>query len=202
MTMSDPMTEEAHHPLCLVWARVGEEVSGCLVGFDTRPRLRPVRSLVCASRANRTFTVIERSTVLAAHLLGSGQRYMASPFGEWSGRRWVVSKGLGTIASTVGSSSAPVAETEARPKCVGWRQPEGAVPDEVDSIQADGSGTVGSPHCRSAWPAERGEATRVSSFAGVVQAGGTPLARLAFSRRPMPDPRCRSLAETSRLGSS
>ena len=73
MTMSDPMTEEAHHPLCLVWARVGEEVSGCLVGFDTRPRLRPVRSLVCASRANRTFTVIERSTVLAAHLLGSGR---------------------------------------------------------------------------------------------------------------------------------
>lgn len=185
MTMSDPMTEEAHHPLHVVWARVGEEVSGCPIGFGTRPSVRPVES----------------STAMAAHLLGSGQRDMASLFGEWSGGRWVVTKGLGTIASTVGSSSAPVAGTETRPKGIGWRQPGRAVPGEVGSIQADGSGTVGSPQGRSAGPAERGDATRVSSFAGVVQAGGTPLARLTLSRRPIPNQRCLSLAKSSWLGS-
>jgi hypothetical protein len=202
MTMSDPMTAAAHQPHCVVGERVSEEVSGCPVGCGTRPSLRPVPSLVCASRADRVFTVVERSTALANHLLlSSGQRDMASPLREWSGRRWVVTKGLGTIASTVGSSSAPVPGTETRPKGIGWRQPWGAVPGEVGSIQADGPGTVRSPQCRSARPAERGEATRVSSSAGVVQAGGAPLARLTLSRRPIPNQRCRSLAKSSWSGS-
>jgi hypothetical protein len=199
MTIYDPMSEEAHHPL-VVRARVGEDVSGCLVGFSAQPHPWLVRSLVCVSRANRTFKVIEMSKAFAAHLLGSGQLDMTSLFDEWSGWRWVVAKALGTIASTAGSSSAAVPGTEARSKAIGWLQRWGAVPVEVCSAQADGSGTAGSPRCRSSRPAEPGVAARVPSFAGVVQAGGMPLARLVLSRRTVPDPRCQSWAKTSRLG--
>ena len=85
MNMSDPMTEEADFPLYVVTACLGDEVSGCLAGFVTQSSLRPVRFLVCVSKVNYTFTVVETSKALAVHLLGSDQRDMASLFGEWSG---------------------------------------------------------------------------------------------------------------------
>src|ERR1700722_19527028 len=85
MSTSDPMTEEADYPLYVVTARVGDEISGCLAGIVTQSSLRPVRFLVCVSKVNYTFTVVERSKALAVHLLGSDQRDMASLFGEWSG---------------------------------------------------------------------------------------------------------------------
>ena len=66
-------------------ARVGDEISGCLAGFVTQSSLKPVRFIVCVSKVNYTFTVVERSKALAVHLLGSEQRGMASLFGEWSG---------------------------------------------------------------------------------------------------------------------
>ena len=85
MNPSDPMTEEADDPLYVVTARVGDEISGCLAGFVTQSSLKPVRFIVCVSKVNYTFTVVERSKALAVHLLGSEQRGMASLFGEWSG---------------------------------------------------------------------------------------------------------------------
>ncbi len=83
---TEAFTDRTDYPLTVV-TTVGPdgERGGCLAGFATQCSIEPLRFLVCISRANHTFDVISRATVLALHLLGSDQGATASAFGERSG---------------------------------------------------------------------------------------------------------------------
>jgi flavin reductase (DIM6/NTAB) family NADH-FMN oxidoreductase RutF len=82
---AEAITRLAEYPLYVVTTSLGDEVSGCLAGFVTQSSIRPVRFIVCVSKVNHTFRIVERSTSLALHLLGSDQGWIASLFGEISG---------------------------------------------------------------------------------------------------------------------
>ncbi len=82
---SDAITELTDYPLYVVTTSVADQVSGCLAGFVTQGSIRPLRFVVCVSKANFTFGLAERSKSLALHLLGSDQGDVASLFGEISG---------------------------------------------------------------------------------------------------------------------
>jgi flavin reductase (DIM6/NTAB) family NADH-FMN oxidoreductase RutF len=81
-------TDRTDYPLTVV-TTIGPdgELSGCLAGFTTQCSIEPLRFLVCISRANHTFEVISRATILGLHLLGDDQDDTASRFGEFTGDR-------------------------------------------------------------------------------------------------------------------
>ena len=81
----DAIAELADYPLYVVTTSVSDRVSGCLAGFVTQCSIRPLRFIVCVSKANVTYGIAERSKSLALHLLGSDQADVASLFGEVSG---------------------------------------------------------------------------------------------------------------------
>ena len=81
----DAIAELADYPLYVVTTSVSDRVSGCLAGFVTQCSIRPLRFIVCVSKANVTYGIAERSKSLALHLLGSDQGDVASLFGEVSG---------------------------------------------------------------------------------------------------------------------
>jgi len=62
-----------------------QEMSGCLVGFATQCSMVPPRYLVCISKVNHTYAVVERADSIVLHLLGSEQTEVASIFGELTG---------------------------------------------------------------------------------------------------------------------
>jgi flavin reductase (DIM6/NTAB) family NADH-FMN oxidoreductase RutF len=72
-------------PLYVVTARVGDERSGCVVGFVTQCSIIPERLLVCLSVLNHTFGVAQRTSELAVHLLVDGDEELAQRFGGESG---------------------------------------------------------------------------------------------------------------------
>lgn len=74
-------------PMCIVTAAADGERSGCLVGFATQASIRPLRFLVLISKANHTFPVAQRATVLVVHVLRESDGEMARRFGEQSGDR-------------------------------------------------------------------------------------------------------------------
>jgi flavin reductase (DIM6/NTAB) family NADH-FMN oxidoreductase RutF len=59
---------------------------GCFVGFVAPCSLHPLRLLVCTSHENLTHALIERSGVLAVHIVGREQAEWVTHFGEQSGR--------------------------------------------------------------------------------------------------------------------
>ena len=61
-------------------------LAGCYVGFVTGCSLEPPRLLVCTSHANLTHELLERSGVLAIHVVGRGQEAWVTHFGMQSGR--------------------------------------------------------------------------------------------------------------------
>lgn len=73
------------YPMWVVTAAADGEMSGCLAGFVTQCSIEPVRFLVCVSKQNRTFFVVERAGALALHLLGEEQLELAAHFGELTG---------------------------------------------------------------------------------------------------------------------
>jgi flavin reductase (DIM6/NTAB) family NADH-FMN oxidoreductase RutF len=89
MTDSGPasaaMVDATDYALYVVTAASDDEVSGCLVGFVRQCSIEPVRFIVCVSKANHTFSVVQRASGLALHLLGSDQLDLASLFGQESG---------------------------------------------------------------------------------------------------------------------
>ena len=85
---ADAFVDRTVYPLVVVTTVAADgERSGCLAGFLTQCSIDPVRFLVCISRANRTFEVVTRASVLALHLLGEDQDSEASLFGEETGDR-------------------------------------------------------------------------------------------------------------------
>lgn len=84
--VSDPITEHTDYAIYVVTTADESRVpSGCLVGFVTQCSIRPARFLVCISKENHTFDVVERSAGMALHLLGAEQIELASLFGEVTG---------------------------------------------------------------------------------------------------------------------
>lgn len=63
----------------------GDERAGCLVGFHGQSGIDPPRYAVWLSKANHTFGVALRSSHLAVHLLGAGDRAVAAAFGARTG---------------------------------------------------------------------------------------------------------------------
>jgi flavin reductase (DIM6/NTAB) family NADH-FMN oxidoreductase RutF len=90
--MDDPVAREVHvllssldYPMLVVTTAVGEELSGCLVGFHTQCSIHPTRFLVCISRTNHTFGVAQRADHLGLHFLDEADMELARLFGERTG---------------------------------------------------------------------------------------------------------------------
>jgi flavin reductase (DIM6/NTAB) family NADH-FMN oxidoreductase RutF len=70
--------------MAIVTARADDdgEIGGCLVGFHTQCSIDPPRHLVLISKANHTWSVAQRASELAVHMLGADQIELAREFGE------------------------------------------------------------------------------------------------------------------------
>ena len=73
------------YPMYVVTAAAGGERAGCLVGFTTQCSIDPPRFLVCISKANHTFRVAQRASVLAVHLLAADDSATGELFGSETG---------------------------------------------------------------------------------------------------------------------
>jgi flavin reductase (DIM6/NTAB) family NADH-FMN oxidoreductase RutF len=71
--------------MLVVTVRAGDERSGCLVGFHAQSSIDPLRYEVRISKANHTFRVALAADVFTLHLLGEGDRALATLFGETTG---------------------------------------------------------------------------------------------------------------------
>lgn len=100
------------YPMWVVTAAADGEMSGCLAGFVTQCSIEPVRFVVCVSRANHTFGVVQRAGGLALHLLGRDQFDTASLFGEATGDE--VDK-FANCRWSAGSTGAPLLA-----ECAAW----------------------------------------------------------------------------------
>lgn len=80
-----PFTAALDYSMFVVTAAVGEDRSGCLVGFATQASIEPPRFLVCLSLNNHTYAVAQRASLLAVHALGPDQHDLARLFGEETG---------------------------------------------------------------------------------------------------------------------
>jgi flavin reductase (DIM6/NTAB) family NADH-FMN oxidoreductase RutF len=69
----------------VVTTAVGEERSGCLVGFHSQCSIDPPQYAVWLSKANHTFGLVDRASHLAVHVLGPAQRPVAELFGSRTG---------------------------------------------------------------------------------------------------------------------
>ncbi|MER6348657.1 flavin reductase family protein [Streptomyces sp. NPDC001532] len=85
MTDADTFMERLDPEMCVVTAAVGEERSGCLVGFSAQCSMRPVRYVVWLSKVNHTYEVARAADVLAVHLLTRDQHALAALFGGETG---------------------------------------------------------------------------------------------------------------------
>jgi flavin reductase (DIM6/NTAB) family NADH-FMN oxidoreductase RutF len=139
-TASAAFTAAVDYPLYVVTACAEGELSGCLAGFVTQASIDPVRFLICVSKVNHTYGVARRSEGLGLHLLGSGQRDIASLFGERSGDQ--IEK-FESIAWSRGATGVPILS-----ECAAWI--EGTVVDRMNggdheaflvTITAGGEGT-------------------------------------------------------------
>ena len=83
-TAFDRIAEDLDAPMVIVTARVGDAMSGCLVGFSTQCSVDPPRYLVCLSKKNRTYEIACDASMLVVHMLhyGAHDRSLASLLGE------------------------------------------------------------------------------------------------------------------------
>ncbi|MFD9789811.1 flavin reductase family protein [Streptomyces sp. NPDC059070] len=80
----DDFTALVDSPVYVVTASADGQRAGCLVGFAGQCSLDPVRFVVWLSKANHTYLVARRTTVLAVHLLGQDHE-LAVRFGALCG---------------------------------------------------------------------------------------------------------------------
>ncbi|MFF4488007.1 flavin reductase family protein [Streptomyces sp. NPDC001544] len=87
--MADPdvFMHRLNPDMCVVTASVGDERSGCLVGFASQCSLKPVRFMVWLSKVNHTYRVARNADCLAVHLLTREQYETAALFGGETGDR-------------------------------------------------------------------------------------------------------------------
>lgn len=71
--------------LVVVTVAVGDERSGCLVGFQSQCSIEPPLLAVWLSHANHTYGLATRATHLGVHVLGDEQRDLAELFGGSTG---------------------------------------------------------------------------------------------------------------------
>ena len=90
---------------CVVTTAHAGQLAGCYIGFVTGCSLEPPRLLVCTSHQNLTHELIERSGVLAVHVVGRGQEEWVTHFGMQSGRQ--VDK-FATVAWRPGVTGCPI----------------------------------------------------------------------------------------------
>jgi len=81
----ETIARRLEYPMFVVTAAFEDERAGCLVGFTTQSSLVPVRFIACISRANHTFAVARRASVLAVHLLSADDGDLAELFGGRTG---------------------------------------------------------------------------------------------------------------------
>ncbi|HYD08888.1 MAG TPA: flavin reductase family protein [Acidimicrobiales bacterium] len=72
-------------PMIIVTCAVGDERSGCLVGFSGQCSIDPPLYVVCISRENHTHRVATRADVLAVHVLDQADAPLAEVFGHLTG---------------------------------------------------------------------------------------------------------------------
>lgn len=82
---ADVFMDRLNPEMCVVTAAVGEERSGCLVGFSSQCSIRPVRFAVWLSKVNHTYAVARAAPYLAVHLLTPDQHALAALFGGETG---------------------------------------------------------------------------------------------------------------------
>lgn len=73
------------YPLYIVTTAVGQERSGCLIGFATQCSIHPPRFLACISKKNHTFSLVPQASVLAVHVVEEKNRDIAELFGGQTG---------------------------------------------------------------------------------------------------------------------
>lgn len=73
------------YPLFVVTTAVGDERSGCLVGFTTQVSIDPPQMLVCVSEKNHTHRLARVTDLVAVHVLSPDQQPLAELFGEETG---------------------------------------------------------------------------------------------------------------------
>jgi flavin reductase (DIM6/NTAB) family NADH-FMN oxidoreductase RutF len=109
---SDALARATDYALYVATVRADDELSGCLAGFVTQASIHPVRFLVCVSKLNHTFGIVQRSPGIGLHLLGSDQQEVASLFGEQTGD--VMNK-FEHVAWTPGVTGVPILT-----ECAAW----------------------------------------------------------------------------------
>lgn len=91
MSETDGVTEAfdalvaVDRPLYVITTRVGDELSGCLVGFATQTSIDPPRLLVAISRANHTHGVAADAEHIAVHLIAREHEELTRLFGGETG---------------------------------------------------------------------------------------------------------------------
>lgn len=73
------------YPMFIVTTAVGDERSGCLVGFATQCSVDPARFVVFLSDKNHTFRVAKNAEALGVHMVPSDALDLARLFGEETG---------------------------------------------------------------------------------------------------------------------
>ena len=81
----DELVARLDPAMAVVTTVVDDERAGCLVGFHAQCSIEPQRYAVWLSKANHTYRVALRSTVLAVHFLDRSQEAVARLFGTRSG---------------------------------------------------------------------------------------------------------------------
>ena len=81
----DRIVGDLDYPMFIVTAAVGEERSGCLVGFATQTSIDPPRFLVCLSEKNRTTELAREAEQLGVHAVPEDATELAELFGGETG---------------------------------------------------------------------------------------------------------------------
>lgn len=73
------------YPLYVVTTALGDERSGCLIGFATQCSIHPPRFLACISKKNHTFQLVRQASLVAVHVIDERNKDIAELFGGETG---------------------------------------------------------------------------------------------------------------------
>ncbi|WP_433677883.1 flavin reductase family protein [Nocardia sp. CA-119907] len=113
----DSMVASADAPVFIVTVAVGDERSGCLVGFASQVSINPARFLVCLSKNNRTYRTAMGAAYVAVHLVDGDNLAVAQLFGAETGddidkfsrcRWWAGPHGVPVLADAFAWFSGPI----------------------------------------------------------------------------------------------
>ncbi|MEV4238134.1 MULTISPECIES: flavin reductase family protein [unclassified Nocardia] len=81
----ESMVAMADAPVFIVTVAVGDERSGCLVGFASQVSIDPARFLVCLSKNNHTYRTATGAAYMSVHLVDRDNLALAQLFGAETG---------------------------------------------------------------------------------------------------------------------